>query len=266
MRGLRALAALVVAAAAAAAVLERRSPLCAVRREGSLEAASLSSGESEFLLLRASSSSAVHAVRLAAPAGPVPLSVRTPRMSAEALRAGLDGALRDPLFWPRLPARLARLRAWGSEGSLYDALLAAWILQRAGPHGVVFWSAKAPVDPARALGLARERASGAPEPAAPETVEVLNASGQDGLAWKATKTLRWRGIDVAHLGNADSVERATRFVDRVGRPKSARRTAESLCPGAPLEVELEEGSRASLTLVLGEDHARCRGLEPEVPL
>jgi len=84
-------------------------------------------------------------------------------------------------------------------------------------------------------------------------VEVLNGSGESGLAWKATGALRETGFDVVNYGNAGTQsEEISVVIDRVGRVDLAHQVAEAL---GILQVRSEPDSTLFLdvTVRLGKD-------------
>lgn len=93
-------------------------------------------------------------------------------------------------------------------------------------------------------------------------VEVLNASGVDGLARAATMHLRERGIDVVFYGTAPiDTLRLTRVVARQGDIDAAQRVRDALEVG---EVADEPDARLllSVTVYLGRDAAAALGFGP----
>lgn len=93
-------------------------------------------------------------------------------------------------------------------------------------------------------------------------VEVLNASGVDGLARAATMHLRERGIDVVFYGTAPiDTLRLTRVVARQGDVDAAQRVRDALEVG---EVADEPDARLllSVTVYLGRDAAAALGFGP----
>jgi len=93
-------------------------------------------------------------------------------------------------------------------------------------------------------------------------VEVLNASGSDGLARATTRLLRSRGIDVVYFGTAsvDTLSN-TQIIVRRGDTTTAVRVREVLGVGTLVE---EEDLRLLLdvTVRLGRDAVRREGLRP----
>jgi hypothetical protein len=96
----------------------------------------------------------------------------------------------------------------------------------------------------------------------PARVEVLNASGSDGLARATTGLLRSRGIDVVYFGTAsvDTLS-TTQIIVRRGDTTAAVRVREALGVGTLVE---EEDPRLLLdvTVRLGRDAVRREGLRP----
>jgi hypothetical protein len=84
-------------------------------------------------------------------------------------------------------------------------------------------------------------------------VEVLNGSGQSGLARSATDALRSQGFDVVFYGNARDFDRDSSVVlDRVGRVDMARAVGDAL--GIPRVLsEPDSNLYLDATVVLGED-------------
>lgn len=94
------------------------------------------------------------------------------------------------------------------------------------------------------------------------TVEVLNASGVDGLARVATMHLRERGIDVVFYGTASiDTLRVTRILARQGDAAAAERVRDALEIG---EIADEPDARLLLavSVYLGRDAAAALGFRP----
>lgn len=90
--------------------------------------------------------------------------------------------------------------------------------------------------------------------ASPRTrVEVLNGAGIDGLARRATDSLRGLGFDVVYYGNAGSFDReASVVLDRVGASERALAVARAL--GIPnVRSEPDPSLYLDVTVMLGRD-------------
>jgi len=194
------------------------------------------------------------------------------------VRGGLAAAAADPLFWLRLPGRLGRLGALRAGLSPYDTLLFAWRLSRLRPDAMSL--SRPPVEsPAQGSGRRGKAVSRlVPElfssvisgtsavrsagGSAPMTAEVINASGAAGVALRATKILRLRGVDVVHFGNAPAPEPTMRIIVHSGRPDDAGTVIDAFgCPEADTVVELEPDPQASVSVILGRDYTRCARLD-----
>ncbi|MFA6093802.1 MAG: LytR C-terminal domain-containing protein [Elusimicrobiota bacterium] len=175
------------------------------------------------------------------------------------LAAALSKASSDPLFWPRLPKSLRPIRKIEGAGAL-DALRLAWRFSRLRSGAVAVSKLPAPAERAAFLAGLLGRAQGldaAEHPLEP-TAEILNASDAPGVALKATKILRLRGIDVVHFGNSASPEPVSRIIIRSGAPEAAAAAAEALgCPGIDTFTEILPDAQAAVTVVLGLDYGRC---------
>ena len=113
-------------------------------------------------------------------------------------------------------------------------------------------SAESPSQETRATGRVR--------------VEVLNGSGQAGLARSATDALRSQGFDVVFYGNAGAFGRDTSVVlDRVGQLDMARSVADAL--GIPRVLsEPDSNLYLDATVVLGEDWEAPEPRRPVAPV
>jgi hypothetical protein len=92
------------------------------------------------------------------------------------------------------------------------------------------------------------------------TINVWNASGQSGLAYRITRKLRDGGFDVVEWGNSPTEQPQTRIVDRRGRISNAQAVANALGiesyfsepnPDALVDVEVFVGQ--SFTSAPGEN-------------
>src|SRR5687768_2345528 len=90
-------------------------------------------------------------------------------------------------------------------------------------------------------------------------VEVLNTTGQTGLARVAARLLRGEGMDVVNVGNAGPAAARTRVVIRRGDGEHARKVARAL-GGAEIVTERDTLRRVDLSVLLGAD------FKPTVPL
>jgi hypothetical protein len=87
----------------------------------------------------------------------------------------------------------------------------------------------------------------------PLRIEVLNGSQTPALARTAAERLRGLGHDVVRVGDCpDGPFDESFVVDRRGRDRITRAWAARIGP-CPVILEVEEGSVADLTLVLGSD-------------
>ena len=92
-------------------------------------------------------------------------------------------------------------------------------------------------------------------------VEVLNGTGESGVAREVTLKLRKMGIDVLIEGNADRFDyKESVLIDRKGNPELMKRLARRL--GVRTVVaQVQERPRVDVTLVVGWDKERLR-LQP----
>jgi len=169
------------------------------------------------------------------------------------LKSRLVAWIGSPWFWTGAPSILRAHRAAGLDHA-YDSLVLLSALRRIDPGHV---------RPARVSSLGGlPPAFEDPAAVAHRTVEILNASDSLGVALKATKVLRWRGIDVVHFGNAPRRGAVTRFIDHVGDRAAAKAAAGALgCPEPEVVTEFEQSPRATLTILLGRDIHDCRRLQ-----
>lgn len=169
------------------------------------------------------------------------------------------------LSWPRGLAfwRAALGAARRSGLPLYEAALLALEAYRLAPADIrPVWLPAPPVRERLAEVLTGPR----PPPSLPAQIhaEVLNASGEPGVAQRATKVLRWHEVDVMDFGNAPGAEPETRIVDRAGKPEDARYVARLLgCADAEVWTQLDPQASVPLSIVLGRDFRRCLALPSE---
>lgn len=84
-------------------------------------------------------------------------------------------------------------------------------------------------------------------------VEILNGTGDRGVARRGAEVLRDRGFDVVYFGNADAFgHAATRVLDRSGRPEAAAAVARALGLDSAV-TELDSTLYLDATVILGED-------------
>ena len=81
-------------------------------------------------------------------------------------------------------------------------------------------------------------------------VEVLNASGERGLARRAMHYLRERGFDVVSLGTASATLDSSVVYDRSARPEWAALAARAI-GRARVETRADSSRYLDLTIVLG---------------
>ncbi|HEX6597956.1 MAG TPA: LytR C-terminal domain-containing protein [Gemmatimonadaceae bacterium] len=91
-------------------------------------------------------------------------------------------------------------------------------------------------------------------PRAPEgvrvRVQVLNTTGKQGLARRATRLLRDQGFDVVDMGNGSPALDTTVVLDRSGHPEWAASVAKVLTP-ATSRTERDSSRYLDVTVLLG---------------
>jgi hypothetical protein len=91
-------------------------------------------------------------------------------------------------------------------------------------------------------------------PRAPEgvriRVQVLNTTGTQGLARRATRLLRDQGFDVVDMGNGSPAQDTTVVLDRSGHPEWAASVAKVLRP-ATSRTERDSSRYLDVTVLLG---------------
>jgi len=91
------------------------------------------------------------------------------------------------------------------------------------------------------------------------TAEVLNGVGEAGLASRASKMLRLKGIDVMAMGGL-SPRRRTLVYDRVGDFRRAAEARDGLgCPSARAATRVDPSRAVDVSVALGEDCAEAFG-------
>jgi hypothetical protein len=128
-------------------------------------------------------------------------------------------------------------------GALVAALVVSFAWQRLRPHRVPMVAAATP-------GVRRVI-----------RVQVLNGSGETGVAAQLASTLREGGFHVVEVRNADRQDySATLVVARREDPGAAQAVARYL-GGPPVIRQAWDSDEAEVTVVLGSDRSRLR-LEP----
>lgn len=98
-------------------------------------------------------------------------------------------------------------------------------------------------------------------PEDPFQIEVLNGTGEPGVAREVTMRLRKMGIDVLIEGNAQRFDyRETVLVDRKGNPELMKRLSRRLGVSRVI-TQIQEKPRVDATLIIGWDRERLR-LQP----
>ena len=95
-------------------------------------------------------------------------------------------------------------------------------------------------------------------PEDPFQLEVLNGTGEPGVAREVTRQLRKMGIDVLIEGNAKRFDyRETVLIDRKGNPVLMRKLSRRLGVKRVI-IQVQERPRVDVTLVIGWDRERLR--------
>ncbi len=89
-------------------------------------------------------------------------------------------------------------------------------------------------------------------------MEVLNGTGEPGIALKTTMKLRMMGIDVKIEGNADRFDfRESLLIDRRGNPRLMRKLARRIgCTRVIRQVQ--DRPEVDVTLIIGWDRERLK--------
>ncbi len=272
------LAALLLAGVAALAFLTARSRMAAHLRSGAPLSCLLTlrpnalqaqiyallylPARSELSLLYvASGNKGIEEWILALPEPRFGLSIDVPgdAPSPRRLRARLADASRDLRFWGRLSALLGRL-----DGAFplraFDRLLLVLEAYRTSPRAIRLHWLGSPDDVPETV---RRILGPEDEPGGLLQVELLNASGRQGLALAATKALRAQGLDVVAFGNAPTEEETTLLIDRGAWPARAERAARAIgCPDAEVLARPDPRAAAPVAIVFGRDFKRCKKISP----
>ena len=92
-------------------------------------------------------------------------------------------------------------------------------------------------------------------------IEVLNGTGEPGVAREVTMKLRSMGIDVLIEGNAQRFDyQQTVLVDRKGNPELMKRLSRRIGVSRVI-TQIQERPRVDATLIIGWDRERLR-LQP----
>jgi hypothetical protein len=164
---------------------------------------------------------------------------------------------RKPRTWVALARRAGRALMAGDRSGL-DPLLFALELRRAPVERLQ--PARLPVDdlaPALLGGFlsADER----PSDGRAATVEVLNGAGAPGLASRAAKVLRSKGVDVLTTGSAPS-RAGTLVYDRIGDFERADKARKALgCRSARTVTRMDPSRAVDVSIELGGDCAGTFG-------
>jgi hypothetical protein len=176
---------------------------------------------------------------------------------AVAAALALKARGRSPRAWLGLARRAGRALRAGDRAAL-DPLLFALGLRKAPRENVE--PARLP-DDAQAPGLLGRILRAEPPDADPRatTAEVLNGAGAAGLATRAAKMLRLRGVDVLTTGGARPRAR-TLVYDRVGDFRRAAKALAALgCPSARALTRVDPSRVVDVTVELGGDCAEAFG-------
>jgi len=95
-------------------------------------------------------------------------------------------------------------------------------------------------------------------PEEPFQIEVLNGTGEPGVARLVTMKLRKMGIDVLIEGNARHFDyRESVLVDRKGNPELMKKLSRKLGVSSVV-TQIQERPRVDATLIIGWDRGRLR--------
>lgn len=85
-------------------------------------------------------------------------------------------------------------------------------------------------------------------------VEVINATGREGLARQVTRLLREQGVDVVYFGSTDRRPDSTTVMVRRGQDPERGRPVARLMGTKRVTVETDSTRRVDLTILLGADY------------
>ncbi len=89
-------------------------------------------------------------------------------------------------------------------------------------------------------------------------MEVLNGTGEPGIAIRTTMQLRMMGIDVKIEGNADRFDfRESLLIDRRGNPELMKSLSRRLGCRKVIQ-QIQESGQVDVTLIIGWDRDRLR--------
>lgn len=173
--------------------------------------------------------------------------------------AGLESLARSPLALARALRAAAAGLLRGDRAALDPAL---FLLELGRVGSGALEPARLP-DEAQAPGLlARLFAAEAPPgDGRGITAEVLNGAAESGLASRAAKMLRWKGVDVLAIG-AGRPRARTLVYDRVGDFRRAAAVRAALaCPSARAATRVDSARAVDVSVELGADCAAAAGSE-----
>lgn len=84
-------------------------------------------------------------------------------------------------------------------------------------------------------------------------VEVINATGREGLARQVTRLLREQGVDVVYFGSSDRRPDSTTVMVRRGGDQELGRVVARITGTKRIAVEPDSTRRVDLTVMLGAD-------------
>ncbi len=90
-------------------------------------------------------------------------------------------------------------------------------------------------------------------------VNILNASGEPGLASKAKEFLRVRGFDVVEIGNNKDILENSTIIDRLGDIGSAYKVAYALgINDSLITTKIDSSMFLRSTIIIGKDFAALK--------